>query len=122
MAAQFTAAGYTLSDSGGDDDKFTITANTTGATPTIAAGTTGTSVTIDASTPGADAGTVPDRKLDAGDLVINNVAIKAAQAGDDQASYTGAASANKESSGIAIAAAINKSTGETGVTAEVNAN
>jgi len=121
LAAQFTAAGYTLSDSGGDDDKFTITANTTGATPTIAAGTTGTSVTIDASTPGADAGTVPDRKLDAGDLVINNVAIKAAQAGDDQASYTGAASANKESSGIAIAAAINKSTGETGVTAEVNA-
>ncbi|MBB6523483.1 flagellin [Pseudoteredinibacter isoporae] len=125
LASQFTAAGYTLTDSGGDDDKFTITANTTGATTTIAAGTTGTPITIDASTDGTDAvagtPTVPDRDLDAGDLVINNVAIKAAQAGDDTASYDDADSSTKEASGISIAAAINKSTGETGVSANVNA-
>lgn len=122
FAAAFTAAGYTLADDGTTGDGvFTLTSTGTGSTQTVAAGTTGTSVSISTSADGADAGTVPDRKLDAGDLVINNVAIKAAQAGDDQASYTGAASANKESSGIAIAAAINKSTGETGVTAEVNA-
>lgn len=126
LAAQFTGAGYTLTDSGGDDDKFTITANTTGVATTIAAGTTGTPITIDASTDGADAipastTPAPDRDLDAGDLVINNVAIKAAQAGDDTASYADAASSSKNASGISIAAAINKSTGETGVSASVNA-
>ena len=60
--------------------------------------------------------------LDSGDLVINGIAISAAQASDDTASFTGATSSTKESSAIAIAAAINKSSDATGVTAEVNAN
>lgn len=82
-------------------------------TATATAGVAGTA----ASTGSAAA----DRNLDAGDLIINNVAIKAAQSGDDVASYADASSSDKKGSGIAIAAAINKSTGETGVTAEVNA-
>ncbi|MDO8908109.1 MAG: flagellin [Pseudohongiella sp.] len=59
--------------------------------------------------------------LNDGDLVINGVSIGAARAADDTASYTGAASSIKEASGVAIAAAINRASGSTGVTATVNA-
>jgi len=55
-------------------------------------------------------------ELEAGDLVINGVSISAARAGDDTASATAAIE-----SGIATAAAINRSTDQTGVTATVNA-
>src|SRR5690606_16050247 len=51
----------------------------------------------------------------------NNVAIGAARAADDTASYTGAGSSSKEASGISIAAAINRASDSTGVTATVNA-
>lgn len=78
-------------------------------------GAAGTAAVVGVVTPPAD------RDLGAGDLVVNNVAIKAAQEGDDKASYTGADSSSKKASGIAIAAAINKSTAETGVKAEVQA-
>ncbi|HBX37838.1 MAG TPA: flagellin [Pseudohongiella sp.] len=60
--------------------------------------------------------------LDSGDMVINGISIGAAKASDDTASYTGATSSTKESSAIAIAAAINKSSDATGVTATANAN
>ncbi|MFT5716303.1 MAG: flagellin [Oleiphilaceae bacterium] len=60
-------------------------------------------------------------KLDAGDLVINNVQIGAANAASDTASDDGPLSSSKEASGIAKAAAINASSSETGVTATVNA-
>ncbi|MCV6621544.1 MAG: flagellin [Cellvibrionaceae bacterium] len=121
LGAATGGGNFTASDGDGatDNGQLTITANTAGAGPTLAAGT---ATLVGSATAGADAGSIPDRKLDAGDLVINNVAIKAAQAGDDTASYAPAnTSSSKEASGIAIAAAINKSTGETGVTAEVNA-
>jgi flagellin len=61
--------------------------------------------------------------LDAGDLTINGVSIAGADAADDTASSTVASngdkilSSNKGSSAIAIAAAINKASDETGVTA-----
>jgi flagellin len=55
--------------------------------------------------------------LDSGDLVINGVNIGAAKASDDTASFAG-----KDGSAIATAAAINRSTSSTGVTATVNAN
>ncbi len=59
--------------------------------------------------------------LAAGDLVINGVSISASSAADDTASDTTATSADAAASGIAIAAAINRSSEQTGVTAEANA-
>lgn len=57
-----------------------------------------------------------------GDLVINGVAIQAARAVDDTASDTTASSSTKAGSAIAIAAAINRASAATGVTATADAN
>jgi flagellin len=57
------------------------------------------------------------RVLNTGDLVLNGVAIRASKASDDTFSDTTAGSSLKAASGIAIAAAINESSAETGVTA-----
>jgi flagellin len=54
-------------------------------------------------------------------LKINGIAISAARATDDNASVANTSS-SKASSAIAIAAAINRSSGETGVTAKAAAN
>ncbi|MEM9742935.1 MAG: flagellin [Pseudomonadota bacterium] len=62
----------------------------------------------------------PTSDLRAGDLVINGTAIGASQAADDTASDTTATSSTAQSSGIAIAAAINRSSEQTGVTATAN--
>jgi flagellin len=62
----------------------------------------------------------PD-SLREGDLVINGVAIQAAKASDDTYSNNVAASSNRAASGIAIAAAINAASEQTGVTATVQA-
>jgi flagellin len=59
--------------------------------------------------------------LNGNTLVINGVGIQAAQGADDDASFENTAS-TKASSAIAIAAAINKSSDVTGVTAKANAN
>ncbi len=56
-----------------------------------------------------------------GDLKINGVTIGSSTASSDTASSDLAASSNKAASGIAIAAAINASSAETGVSALVNA-
>jgi len=61
-----------------------------------------------------------EKRLESGDLVINGVSIQASSTLDDTASDTTAASSDAAASGIAIAAAINKSTDDTGVTATVN--
>lgn len=61
------------------------------------------------------------RVLNTGDLVINGVSIRASKAADDTWSDTTAASSNKAASAIAIAAAINESSAQTGVTARANA-
>jgi flagellin len=55
-------------------------------------------------------------------LVLNGVGIDAANANDDQSSNTVADSSSKAASAIAIAAAINKKTGMTGVTATAEPN
>ncbi|WP_299978215.1 flagellin [uncultured Pseudoteredinibacter sp.] len=133
-SAQLTAAGLTISDADAstEDGKVLLTTTDTGAATGIAiGGTTVGTVTTNATTGaiqdsaddtvGVTAVAATDHNLDAGDLVVNNVAIKAAQAADDVASYDAAVSSSKTASGIAIASAINKSTGETGVSAEVNA-
>jgi len=59
--------------------------------------------------------------LNAGDLQINGVTIRAATASDDTFSDSLALSSLKAGSGIAIAAAINASSKDTGVTATANA-
>jgi flagellin len=66
------------------------------------------------SSAGATADSV---SLKNGDLIINGVSINAAVVADDAASAS-----NKEMSAIAKAAAINKASSQTGVTATVNAN
>ena len=59
--------------------------------------------------------------LNSGDLVINGTAIRGAIAADDTFSDTNALSSNKAGSAIAIAAAINASTADTGVSAKADA-
>lgn len=61
------------------------------------------------------------RSLLDGDLRINGVSIAASRASDDTASNELADSSTKAASGIAIAAAINRTTDTTGVSASVNA-
>ena len=60
--------------------------------------------------------------LQAGDLVINGVAIPASIATDDTASDASSPNSNKAASAIAIAAAINKVSSQTGVSAVANPN
>lgn len=62
-----------------------------------------------------------NKALQDGDLVISGVAIAASTTLDDTASDTTAASSDASASGISIAAAINKSSDQTGVKASVNA-
>jgi flagellin len=69
-----------------------------------------------------DGGSGQDVALNDGDLVINGVAIQAARATDDTASDVTANSSIKEASAIAIAAAINRASSATGVTATADAN
>lgn len=71
------------------------------------------------ATSSADAA-VSTAALKAGDLVINGVTIGASDAADDTASDTTATSSEAAASGIAVAAAINRASDQTGVTATVN--
>lgn len=61
------------------------------------------------------------RVLNTGDLVLNGVSIRASKASDDTSSDTTAGSSNKAASAIAVAAAINESSAQTGVTASARA-
>jgi flagellin len=65
-------------------------------------------------------GTDLPQTLDEGDLVLNGVVIGASRSQDDSASDTTAFTSDAAASGIAQAAAINRSTEQTGVTATVN--
>jgi flagellin len=66
------------------------------------------------------AGASDVRVLGAGDLIINNVPVPAANADDDVVSNETAASSEKRASAIAIAAAINAVRDKTGVSATAN--
>ncbi|MFN7399292.1 MAG: hypothetical protein ACK5SX_09600, partial [Sandaracinobacter sp.] len=74
-------------------------------------------VTTDARAVAASATGADVRVLNTGDLVLNGTAIRASKASDDTFSDTTAGSSQKAASGIALAAAINASSAETGVTA-----
>ncbi|MBV5332451.1 hypothetical protein JZU54_02545, partial [bacterium] len=74
------------------------------------------------STKNLGALTTAPTALSAGDLTLNGYSIGATLASDDTASNTTAASSTKATSGIALAAAINRQTTTTGVSAKVNSN
>ncbi len=108
------------------DGEVVITSDTTGTSSSVnitaIGGTTSAQLGLAVgSDTGSNAVAATYDNLSAGDLVINGVSIAAAKASDDTASYAAASSSTKEASGIAIAAAINASTANTGVTAKVNA-
>lgn len=119
LAAGDTYTGsFTLVANAGVNDIHISGANTANAGLVAGSYTAG----VAATSSSAVTSDVAPADLDTGDLVINGVNIAAANAADDTASYSGATSSSKESSAIAIAAAINKSSDTTGVTASVNAN
>jgi len=60
------------------------------------------------------------KSLGVNDLILNGIAIRASLASDDAFSNTQSVSSSKQASGIAIAAAINSSTQQTGVSASAN--
>jgi len=106
--------------------RLVFTSNTTGATSSVQISNLGGSAaTVLGLAAGTNTGTAAiaasQKELASGDLVINGVSVSGANAADDSASYAAANSSSKKASGIAIAAAINKSTDSTGVTATVNA-
>lgn len=124
-AAGTHTGGYTLvadSDTssivvtGGDGTATANVANSGLAAGTYAAGTA--SITSTAQTV-AGGGTA--KVLVLGDLVINGVGIGATSDADDTASSQAYTSSDAAASGISIAAAINRASSETGVTATVNA-
>jgi flagellin len=97
----------------------------TATASSISMTSTGTGQLVDSNGAATNAveseiGTASVNALAAGDLLLNEVAIRASSATDDTASYTGAFSSDAAASGIAIAAAINASAGDSGVTATVN--
>ena len=67
------------------------------------------------------AATTAQTGLAAGQLVINGVSIRASGSSDDTVSNTVATGSSKAASAIALAAAINDSSAQTGVTATTNA-
>ena len=130
--ATVTAAGTGLAASGTYEGGVTLVANagvneiTIGGNATanagLTAGTYTSSVAATSTESRTQATTVAPDTLVAGDMVINGVAIGAAVATDDTSSVAAATSSAKEASSISIAAAINRSSAETGVEAIVNEN
>ena len=74
------------------------------------------------STKNLGALTTAPTALSSGDLTLNGYSIGATYTSDDTASDTTAASSTRATSGIALAAAINRQTTTTGVSAKVNSN
>ena len=93
-----------------------LMAGTYAANTSYAIGTGRATWTTSAVSQAAGAG------LSSGDLVINGVSIQGSLAADDTLSYGGSNGGNKDTSAIAIAAAINKSSSQTGVKAVAQAN
>lgn len=96
-----------------------LTAGTFGANTTYVSSKFGTTAADRATV--ADSSTAPTA-LSTGDLVINGIAIGPSSAADDTASASVTGSQSKAASAIAIAAAVNKATSQTGVSAVANAN
>ena len=127
-AAGVTTGGYTLSSSTGAPVVVGSTSNGTVANAGLTAGTYAANVSIVSSTSRAVAATTvaPSTTttglLQAGTMKINGIAIDAAITADDTASDVTATSSTKAASAIAIAAAINKKSAQTGVVAKAEPN
>ena len=113
------------------DGRVTITSDKVGAGSAVeilSSNTTADSFSVNAgmrdymkAAVAIDGPGTPD-PLDSGDLIINGVAIEAALATYDTASYGDAESSNKAASAIAMAQAINNASDQTNVVAVVNEN
>lgn len=115
----------------GDIANAGLKAGTYSAQTAVTSNTQGEATDGTAAAGGAEAAN--DRALQDGDLVVNGVAIRASSSLDDKSSFTDltlvdpddpatwTGTSNGAASGIAIAAAINASSEQTGVTATVNA-
>ena len=127
-AAGVTTGGYTLSSSTGAPVVVGSTSNGTVANAGLTAGSYAANVSIisSAARTAAASNTAPTRALnglmEAGKMKINGIAIDAAITADDTASDATATSSTKAASAIAIAAAINKKSAQTGVVAKAEAN
>ena len=120
IAAAGTYAGtYTLRAL--DQSSIAITSTGTLANADLALGTY-TGNVAQFSTKNLGPLTTAPTALSSGDLSLNERAIGATYASDDTASDTTATSSTKASSGIALAAAINRMATTTGVSAKVNSN
>ena len=120
VAAADTYAGtYTLRAL--DQSSIAITSTATLANADLALGTY-TGNVAQFSTKNRGALTAAPTALSSGDLSLNERPIGATYASDDTASDTTATSSTKASSGIALAAAINRMATTTGVSAKVNSN
>jgi flagellin len=123
-----TSGGYTLSSANGSPVVVGSTSNGTVANAGLAAGTYTANVSIVSSTARAAAATdtAPSAAttglLEAGTMKINGISIDAAVTADDTASDVTATSSTKAASAIAIAAAINKKSAQTGVVAKAEPN
>ena len=135
-----TAAAAVLYSAISTVNTFTGTINLTSTTSSPITISTGNATTQDFSRTGFQLGTfaagqasvstlgrasttvsTSAQSLAAGDLIINGTAIGASLSSDDGISYGGSSAGTKSASAIAIAAAINKSTAQTGVRAVANA-
>jgi flagellin len=119
-AAGTYEGGVTLVANAGVDE--IVIGGTATANAGLTAGTYSSSVAATSTETRTQADAAVPDALVAGDLVINGVGIGATVATDDTASFAGTESSSKEASAIAIAAAVNRSSAETGVTAVVNEN
>jgi flagellin len=104
-----------------DKQSLVFTSASTGTSSAIELNNDGFAITAGAADGEILQSEVNVNALESGDLVLNGTAIGAANALSDTASDTTADSSDAAASGIATAAAINASTEQTGVTAEVNA-
>jgi len=127
-ASGVTSGGYTLSSANGSPVVVGSTSNGTVANAGLSAGTYTANVSIVSSTARAAAATTvaPSATttglLEAGTMKINGISIDAAITADDTASDVTATSSTKAASAIAIAAAINKKSAQTGVVAKAEPN
>jgi len=127
-ASAVTSGGYTLSSVNGSPVVVGSTSNGTVSNAGLSAGTYKANVSIVSSTARAAAATTvaPSAAttglLEAGTMKINGISIDAAITADDTASDVTATSSTKAASAIAIAAAINKKSAQTGVVAKAEPN
>ncbi len=118
-AATTYSGTYTLRSQ--NQTSIVITSNGTLANADLALGTYSAN-TAQFSTKNLGALTTAPTAISSGDLTLNGYSIGATFDSDDTASDTTATSSTKTTSGIALAAAINRQTTTTGVSAKVNSN